>query len=168
MSEEKGLTLYNISQETQDVLYGICLAEGEITEEEEQKLKILDEKGISEYESKRKVLKWMLSNIDIMKAEEDRIKQQRQVVANGVERLKKYLIVCMDMAEKKKVTLETGSFAIRDNAPSVEITDENLIPEEYLEFPAPKPIKNAIKDALKKGKEVPGAKLINSRTLQIK
>ena len=58
-------------------------------------------------------------------------------------------------------------FKIRNNPASVDILDESLIPPEFTDLVMTTKIKkNEIKDALKDGKEVPGARLIQRQSLK--
>lgn len=70
--------------------------------------------------------------------------------------------------EIKKVEGKLFTFSVQANPASVEITDESLIPGDYLDY-SPKVDRNKVKDALKEGHQVPGAKLVTDRTsLRIK
>lgn len=83
-------------------------------------------------------------------------------------------IVCrtMDKANLQKIERPDFTLSLRKSPPAVLITDEKLIPDDYLihpEPPAPKPDKAGIAVALKGGKEVPGATLSNGNVgLQIR
>lgn len=70
--------------------------------------------------------------------------------------------------ELKKVEGRLFTFAVQANPASVEITDESQIPGEYLDY-SPKVDRTKVKDALKAGQEVPGARLVTDKTsLRIK
>lgn len=75
-------------------------------------------------------------------------------------------IVCrtMDRANLQKIERPDFTLSLRKSPPSVLITDEALIPDDYMihpEPPAPKPDKAGIAVALKGGKEIPGCALSN-------
>jgi hypothetical protein len=63
----------------------------------------------------------------------------------------------------KKVAGKLFTFAIKSNPPSVEITDESQIPGDYLDY-KPQVDKTKVKEALKAGQSIPGARLITDRT----
>lgn len=70
----------------------------------------------------------------------------------------------------EKIQTELGTLVVTKNPASVEITDENLIPTEYIKEKVTKSVdKTAIKNAIKNGQEVQGAILIEDKTsLRIK
>lgn len=72
--------------------------------------------------------------------------------------------------EGKSVNIGTFTLSYRKSE-AILIENESRIPSEFLkvpEPPTPKPDKTAIKDALKAGKEVPGASIETRQNLQIK
>jgi len=62
-----------------------------------------------------------------------------------------------------KVEGKLFTFAVQKNPASVEITDEAQIPGEYIDY-KPQVDRNKLKEALKAGGEVPGARLVTDRT----
>ena len=60
------------------------------------------------------------------------------------------------------------NFSIQKNPVSVNITDENILPEDYLIPQPPKVDKSSLKEALKNGIEVPGAELKQTEGLRIR
>ena len=54
------------------------------------------------------------------------------------------------------------------SAKEVQIDDIDELPDEYLRYKEPEPNKTAIKEAIKSGKEVAGAHLEDTLSLQIK
>lgn len=75
-------------------------------------------------------------------------------------------IVCrtMDRANLQKIERPDFTLSLRKSPPSVIITDEKLIPADYLihpEPPAPRPDKAGIAVALKRGDPIPGCTLSN-------
>jgi hypothetical protein len=60
---------------------------------------------------------------------------------------------------------------VRDNPAAVVVDDAAVIPAEFMRQPAPPPAepdRRAIADAIKAGREVPGAHLEKSQRVQIK
>lgn len=49
---------------------------------------------------------------------------------------------------------------------SLKITDESLIPDEFMKISAPTPDKTAIKKAIKSGQDVPGAEIEKKQNIQ--
>ena len=109
-----------------------------------------------------------------IKEAEDQMKARRQAIEKRAAALVEILKTGMEIARVQK--LETPHFAltIKKNPPSVEVWDERQIPAEYMRTPAPPPPpepvpdKAAIKEAIKEGKEVPGALLAQGTRLEIK
>jgi hypothetical protein len=111
------------------------------------------------------------------RAEENRIAAWRGSLESGLERFKAYLVRCIELSGQKKVEADNGSLAIQANPESVEITDLELVPDEFKTVTVKMPAatyrvlaaeldgldatwtasKTAIKEALKQGRDVPGA-----------
>ena len=75
----------------------------------------------------------------------------------------------MTAVNRLKIECPLFKVAVRDNPVSVLIEGE--VPEDYMMLPPPPdpvPDKAAIKMALEAGKEVPGAKLVRGRRVEIK
>lgn len=109
-----------------------------------------------------------------IKEAEEQMKARRQSIEKRAAALIEFLKTGMEIARVQK--LETPYFAltIKKNPPSVEVWDERQIPVEYMRTPAPPPPpeptpdKAAIKEAIKAGKEVPGALLAQGTRLEIR
>ena len=82
--------------------------------------------------------------------------------------VKTYLEDNMKLTGKTKFKSGMFNFSIQKNPASVNITDERIIPEEFLIPQLPKIDKTALKDVLKNGVEVPGAELKQTEGLRIR
>jgi hypothetical protein len=105
----------------------------------------------------------LISNID---AEIDRLKEMKKRTENEIDRIKNYLSMAVDTFGN----FETGLHKISNRiSKSVEITDCNQLPKEYLkekiEISADK---TAIKKAIESGINISGALLVTKSNLQIK
>jgi uncharacterized coiled-coil DUF342 family protein len=105
----------------------------------------------------------LISNID---AEIDRLKEMKKRTVNEIDRIKNYLSMAVDTFGN----FETGLHKISNRiSKSVEITDCNQLPKEYLkekiEISADK---TAIKKAIESGINISGALLVTKSNLQIK
>jgi hypothetical protein len=112
-------------------------------------------------------MKNLQAEADLIKKEEQALKERRERKEKKYDRLKKYLTDNLDGNpwESSKVSL---SFRISH---PVEIDDESQIPEKYMKAPKiedPKPDKTAISKAIKAGEKVPGAHIEEKKNLQIK
>ena len=114
-----------------------------------------------------------LSHNDAIDAEIARLqalKAHREKIAKG---LRDYLKENMERAGIEKIECPLFSISIRKNPPSVEITNTDDVPFSFWRTPEPKPPvpapdKAAIKEALKRGDDVPGARLNQTTRLDIK
>ncbi len=96
------------------------------------------------------------------------LKAGRERVAQG---LRDYLKSCMESAGIEKIECPLWKVSIQKNPPAVDIFDPMSIPAAYMTDPKPAPPapdKALIKQAIKDGFEVPGARMIQSTRLTIK
>lgn len=106
-----------------------------------------------------------------IKAEEQKMADRRKAMENRAKRIREYLQTCLEAAQVSKVECPHFALAVRLNPPSVEVYEPALLPPSFLRFaepPPPAPDKDAIKEALKAGKEVPGAHLVQAKRLEIR
>lgn len=103
------------------------------------------------------------------KAKADEWKDSAKEDLKKADSLKQYLIQELNYAGKKKVETDRFLLSTRNNAPSTIIEDETLIPDAFKTTKVTKTVdKTAIKEAIKAGKEVPGARLQASQSITIK
>lgn len=115
-----------------------------------------------------KLIRNLESDVVAYKEEEDRLKTKRQATENKVKWLKTYLEDNMKLTGKTKFKSGMFNFSIQKNPASVNITDEKIIPEEFLIPQQPKVDKTSIKEILKRGIKVPGAELKQTEGLRIR
>lgn len=115
-----------------------------------------------------KLIRNLESDVSAYKEEEDRLKTKRQATENKVKWLKTYLEDNIKMTGKTKFKSGMFNFSIQKNPASVNITDERIIPEEFLIQQPPKVDKTSLKEILKRGIEVPGAELKQTEGLRIR
>ena len=112
-----------------------------------------------------------------LEAEADAAKQwakaateRAKAIEARAESLRAYLARCMDACGIEKISGPAVSLSFRKSS-AVVIDGADLIPADLMRVPEPKPAepdKAAIADAIKAGREVPGAHIEQRRTLQIK
>jgi hypothetical protein len=95
-----------------------------------------------------------------LQAYEKRFKERRARMEHRVEKLRELGFKIMEAADIRKVELPEATLSIRNGVPNVIVTDEVLLPDQYVKIERT-PKKSEIKDALKAGKQVPGAELTN-------
>lgn len=116
--------------------------------------------------------------IENMEAEADAIATAMGALADRnirlrhrILRLENYLLTNMQSCGISKIESPLLTIALRNNPPKVVIDDEKALPWEYMKQPPqppPAPEKTLIREALKAGKEVPGAHLEQTQRLNIK
>ena len=92
-------------------------------------------------------------------------------IRKRADSIRAYLLFQLEFAQVSKIESPWFVISVRRNPPSVVIDDERDIPAEFItqpEPPAPRPDKGAIRDAIKAGRDVPGARLVQSDRLEIK
>lgn len=90
----------------------------------------------------------------------ERLQARKKSMQNRKESLIDYLRNNMEACEIKKITCPLFSITLVDGRDSVAISDESLIPDEFVNVKTViSPDKNAIAKALKEGIEVSGASL---------
>ena len=109
--------------------------------------------------------------IEAMKTEEKRISGQRKVLENKLDNFKQYVKECMEQNEIKKIETSLGTISIAKNPISVEIENEEEVPNEFKTIITTTKIdKTKIKDNFKQTGEIPEGVKINTENtrLQIK
>lgn len=111
------------------------------------------------------------ASADAIKAAEEKMAARRRAIENRANSLREYLKIQMLRTGIVKVECPYFKISIRDNPAAVVIDATNLIPDAYLHQPEPPPAapdKKAIGQALKDGKDVPGAHLERGQRVEIK
>lgn len=114
-----------------------------------------------------KLMKSIDGDINSLKVEEERLANKRKLLENNSKKLREYIQSSLIILNTKKIKTNLFNFIIRKNTPSVNITDENLISDEFIKIEK-KIEKKKVLEALKSGIEVPGAEMKQSESLQIK
>ncbi len=104
--------------------------------------------------------------ISAMKEEEKRIADNRKALENKLDRFKEYVKECMEKNEISKIETELGTLSIIKNPASVEVVNQDAIPDEYLRVKTQIEVdKTKIKKILKETGEVPdGIRIVNNNT----
>lgn len=159
-------------------LYQITEAFPKLMENEEipegDKLKIQEELTVLLHEKSQNIIGYTKNielTIDAMKTEEKRISEQRKVLENRLIKFKEYVKECMENNGITKIETSLGVLTVAKNPISVEIVNEEEIPNEYKqEVVSTKIDKKAISDNFKAtGEIIPGVKINTQNTgLRIK
>lgn len=107
--------------------------------------------------------------IEAMKTEEKRISDQRKTLENKITRFKEYVKECMEKGGFTKIETSLGSLSIVKNPMSVEIINENEVPNEFkTEVVTTKIDKTAIKNHFKETGEIPEGTKINTQNTSLR
>lgn len=113
-------------------------------------------------------VKSLQAEAEAIKREEEALRKRRQSTERKAERLKLYMDRCMHEVGESKLTTPKVALTYRKSA-VVEIEDPAAIPHYYCRAKTTmEPNKKAIKNAIRGGKHVPGAMLIEKENLVIK
>lgn len=157
--------LYEISDKLAVIHDQIIDADGELTEELEKRL---DECNLAIREKTGNIARWIL-NIDgkvgSVDVEIERLQKRKKFAINLQERLKEYIRINMVRADIQKIETDIFTIAVQKNPPSVDITNEEIIPAGY------KVIKQIISvdkkqllNDLKEGKKIEGCHIVLDKT----
>jgi hypothetical protein len=105
-----------------------------------------------------------------IKDAEEQMAKRRKAIESRAKHLLEYVQGCMETAEVQRIECPHFRLAIQAKPPSVDVYEPDLLPVEYMrtpEAPPPAPDKGAIAAAIKAGKEVPGARLVQGTRLAI-
>ena len=148
------------------------MAQDEIAEEEKAIIKgELTELLMAKSENIIGFTKNLELTIEAMKTEEKRIAENRKGLESKLENFKQYVKECMETMENTKIETTLGTLSVAKNPISVEILDEDKIPNKYkTQVVTIKVDKKAIADDFKAtGELIEGANIITTKTsLRIK
>lgn len=105
-----------------------------------------------------------------IKEAEAQMAARRKAIENRAAGLRSYVLTSMQVAGVQKIECPFFKLAIQNNPPAVDVFEPGLIPAEFMKQkppPPPEVDKTAIKEAIKAGREVPGAKLTQGQRLAI-
>jgi len=160
-------SLYKITQKQQELFDFILEADGEITPDVEESLKI----NAENFETKARGYIWMIKKLEsenvTISNELERLKRIEKRNDKLIDRLKESMKMALEIfGESQKV--DTFTLSLRKSK-SIEIIDAELVPEAYRVVKTTETInKTEIKKAIESGINVPGATIKENQNLQIK
>lgn len=164
------LSLYNITNQFVDLMNKA--EEGELTEEEYNRLG--QELALELQNKSTSIVGYVQNQAVFIEATEKQIKRlqkMKEAKQNSLDNFKKYVKENMERLRLSKVETEIGTISIAKSPISVEIVDEDKIPNKYKKVTQTTSIdKTAIKDKFKEtGEVVKGTKILTENTyLKIK
>lgn len=115
-----------------------------------------------------RIIRTLESDALAIHAEEQRLAGIRERLENNIKRMREAVRAAMDVVGAEKVKTTIGTWSIRNNAASVNVLDEALIPDEY-KVPQPAKLdKRLLLSELKEGVLVDGAELMRGTSLQFR
>ena len=167
------MTLYEFTKKGKE-LYELLTAELPEDEEQQEILEriiadTMESIGIEEkLESYAAVINQLSADVDMLKREETRLANRRKTIESNIARMKGAVMGYMDAIGSTKEKAGTFTISFRKSN-IVDIENTELIPDEYIKIVTePKLDKVAMKNAMKDGITIPGASLVESRSVQIK
>jgi len=147
-----------------------------LPEDEETKTEIynrLDQFGVQfEFKAEQigKLIINLQSDIEQLKAEEERLYQRRKSLTTHMEHLKEYLLYNMEQLQINHVKGDVLNVVLRDNPPSVLVINLELIPQEFNRvIHKVEPDKKAIIEHFKSTGEIPaGCEIVRQKRVEIK
>lgn len=117
------------------------------------------------------VIRNIQTTADAIKAAEEQMAARRKALERRIDWLKARLKDGLELAGVSKIESPHFTITVQASTERVDIDEPALLPSEYWtqpEPPPPAPNKTAIKDAIKAGLDVPGARLSRGTHLRIK
>ena len=167
-------SIYNISNDLKKIYEDLDNGNGIDLETGEIKPEIMQQLSISRNELETKavdygyVIKAFDDEIDIIDREIERLEERKAYVKKNKERMKTIVSSAMEEFGINKIKSETLQLSFRKSE-SVDIFDESLIDDKFKKVKTEISLdKTAIKNAIKNGEDVQGAKIVEKNNLQIK
>jgi hypothetical protein len=161
------LSLQEVAFEQYEAFFESILEQSQLTPEQQVALGEQLRASVEKRDKLGNCLEWLEAQAELLRVKEKQLADRR----HRFEKLSKTLVSALhqqmlDLGIRKVEGLEF-SFTIKKNPPHVEIVDEEKLPPQFLSF-VPVTDKTAIKCVLEEGKEVPGAKLVQSTHLDVR
>lgn len=120
-------------------------------------------------ENYAKIIRNLEGNVNMLKAEVERLNSRKKSIEGNVDRLKENLKMAMIVTGKEKIKTGLFNITVANNPVTVNVIDEKLIPEKYFKVEIIRKLdKLSLKDAIKNGEEIQGAELKQGKGLRIK
>ena len=120
-------------------------------------------------ENYAKIIRNLEGNVNMLKAEVERLNSRKKSIEGNVDRLKENLKMAMIVTGKEKIKTGLFNITVANNPVAVNVIDEKLIPEKYFKVEIIRKLdKLSLRDAIKNGEEIQGAELTQGKGLRIK
>lgn len=120
-------------------------------------------------ENYAKIIRNLEGNVNMLKAEIERLNSRKKSIEGNIDRLKENLKQAMILTGKEKIKTGLFNITVANNPVALNVFDESKIPENFFTYETIKKMDKAkIKDLLKAGLVIEGAALIQGKGLRIK
>jgi len=120
-------------------------------------------------ENYAKIIRNLEGNVNMLKAEIERLNSRKKSIEGNIDRLKENLKQSMILTGKEKIKTGLFNITVANNPVALNIFDESKIPENFFTYETIKKMDKAkIKFLLKAGLVIEGAELTQGRGLRIK
>lgn len=127
-------------------------------------------------DQKLDAMAWAIDELDIelapLKArleKVDKLKASIKAIENRQDAIKTYINYTMGQMGKEKIITDKHVFKyVRRGGQQARILDETKIPKEFFKEQLPRLMTSQVRDALKEGKDIPGAELYQPMGTNIK
>ena len=164
------MNIYEINKTIEDILedgFSVDEETGEILFDESD-LNALNAEISEKIENVACYIKNLTADISALKEEEKNLSTRRKQKERKIESLRDYINYAMGLSGRKSLESPRCKVSYRKSS-SVEVPDVNALDKDYItEVIELKADKTAIKNAIKEGKEVAGASIVERQNLQIK
>lgn len=114
------------------------------------------------------VIKSIESDNAAIDEEIKRLRERKTSNQNGIKHLKESLQEAMEETGKHKFKTALNSYSIANNPPSLDVTNEKLIPKEYWVLQAPKLNKKELLQDIKNGADIQGVEVKRTKSLRVR
>ena len=164
------MNIYEINKAIEDILedgFSVDEETGEILFDESN-LNALNAEISEKIENVACYIKNLTADISALKEEEKNLNARRKQKERKIDSLKGYINYAMELSGRKSLESPRCKVSYRKSS-SVEVPDINALDKDYITKTIEiKPNKVAIKEALKEGKTVEGAEIVERQNLLIK
>jgi hypothetical protein len=116
-----------------------------------------------------RIIRNLEANVVALKTEIDRLTNRRMSIENSIDRLKENLKNAMIATGKEKIKTDLFNVTVVNNPVAVNVIDEKLIPKKYFKVETIRKLdKISLRDAIKNGEKIQGAKLMQGKGLRIR
>lgn len=120
-------------------------------------------------ESMAKMIKSIDGNVTALEEEEKRLAGRRKALENKQDGMKKYLENHLKFMGIDKIKTPIFTVALQNNPPSVNVLDEDKIPEQFKKtVTTVSVVKKDLLEALKSGQVIEGAEIKQEKSLRIR